>query len=77
MNFVTNDSVFVFVVAAAARLVWWTVARCAEMVQNFIHGLALAALARIAGPGATVIERRADGTVLAVMIAREERNELA
>lgn len=72
----TDDSVIVFV-AAAVRLVSWTVARCAEMVQDFIHGLALAALARVAGPGATVIERRADGTVLAVAIADKERNELA
>jgi hypothetical protein len=67
----------VVVTAAAVRLAWWAVARCSEMVQDFIHGLALAALARVAGPGATVIERRADGTVLAVAIAEKERNELA
>jgi hypothetical protein len=77
VNPVTNDSVIVVVVAAMVRLAWWTVARCAEIVQDFVHGLALAALARVAGPGATVIERRADGTVLAVAIAEKERNELA
>ncbi len=42
-----------------------------------MHGLALAALARVAGPGALVVERRADGTVLAITIAEKERNELA
>ena len=50
---------------------------CAEMVQNFIHDLALAALARVAGPGATVIERSADGTVLAIVNSKKERNEFA
>ena len=77
MNFVTSDSVFVFVVATVVRMVWWSVAICAEMVQDFIHDLALAALARVAGPGATVIERRADGTVLAIVNAKKERNEFA
>jgi hypothetical protein len=77
VNPVTNDSVFVLVVAAAVRLVWRAVASCAEMVQDFVHGLVLAALARVAGPGALVIERRADGTVLAIRIAEKERNELA
>lgn len=72
MNSVTNDSVIVFVMAAV-RMVWWAVARCSEMVRDFMHGLALAALARVAGPGATVIERRADGTVLAVAIAGKRR----
>jgi hypothetical protein len=74
---VANDSVIVFVVAAAVRLAWWVVACCAEMVQDFVHGLVLAALARAAGPGATVVERRADGTVLAITTAEKERHELA
>lgn len=77
VNLVTNDSVILFVVAVAVRLVLWALARCSEMVQHFIHGLALAALARVAGPGATVIERHADGTVIAIAIAEKERHELA
>jgi hypothetical protein len=45
------------------------------MVQDFIHVVALAAVARVAGPGVTVIERRADGTVLSVATGERVRRE--
>ena len=64
-------------VTAAVRVAWLAVARCTKMVQDFIHVLALAAVVRVAGPGVTVIERRADGTVLAVATGEEKQHDRA
>ncbi|MGH3167408.1 MAG: hypothetical protein ACRDN0_16145 [Trebonia sp.] len=53
----------------ASRLASRAVSWCAGITRRLSHGLVLAAVARAAGPGATVIERRADGAVLAITLA--------
>lgn len=72
-----RDSVFLFVVVAVSRLMSRAGAWCAGIARQLSHGLVLAAVARAAGPGATVVERRADGAVLAITIAGRSTDGLA
>jgi hypothetical protein len=76
VNLVDYSSVFFFVVALTVRLAVQAISWGGEIARQLARGLALAAIARAAGPGATVSEQRADGTVLAVTISGKARDEL-
>ena len=58
-----RDSVFLFVAVAVSRLMSRAGSWCAGIARQLSHGLVLAAVARAAGPGATVVERRAEWTL--------------
>lgn len=72
-----RDSVFLVMMVIASRLVSGTVSWCARTACQLSHGLVLAAVARAAGPGATVIERRADGVLIAITIAGRTSDDRA